>query len=174
MRVALLTTRAHHKMVDVEGVETPGILVEGRPNVRTEGMEISNLFIPVLNCKLVHYNLPTCNGDDFCIASQVGIFRSPEGAIFLGPDEDHKDKALCFLEIKDCEKIVLPKHGSPEFIKLFEFEEVDNNIYLLVLKMNKKSSFYVFDIRDNIVEHEFLYDYVGGHIEHKFKKIEEP
>jgi len=165
MRIALMTTRAHHRILEIDGEEVPGILVEGKPNIKDGGMEINNLFLPVLDCMLVHYPTPTVNGDEFCIASHVGIFRNEEGALFLGPSNSHKDKALCFIELSGLGHVWIPKRDKgPEYLHRIDFEK--NDVYLLILKRGKKSIFVCGDI-----EHVFFYDYIGGHIEHKVRKM---
>jgi hypothetical protein len=169
MRVVLLTPRAHFRIVPVEDESVVGILIDGNPLKSTEGVSISNFFLPIIGCEFVA--IPNFNGDDFTLCSQVSMFKSELGGIYLGPSEEHNDMAICIAEFKDIESFVLPKFKSPVLVKKLEFDEVRDDIYIMILVRDTSSTLFAFNTNDEVIEHEFYYNYLEGYVGHKCKKL---
>jgi len=169
MRVVLLTPRAHFRVVPVEDESVAGVMIDGHPVRSDGGVSISNFFLPVKGCEIV--SVGNFNGDDFTICSQVGLFRSEEGGLFLSRSSQHNDLVMCFAEFRDVESFVLPKFKSPVLVKKLEFDEVRDDIYIIILVRDTSSTLFVFNTNDEVIEHEFYYNYLEGYVEHKCKKL---
>lgn len=169
MRVVLLTSRAHFRIVPVEDGSVVGVLVDGNPLKSTDGVSISSFFLPIIGCEFVA--ISNYNGDDFTLCSQVSVFKSEQGGIYLGPSDEYNDMVICIAEFKDIESFVLPKYKSPVLVKKLEFDEVRDDIYLMILARDLPSTLFAFNTQDEVIEHEFFYNYHEGYVGHKCKKL---
>jgi len=172
MRLAIFTPKVRHLIVTLGDLEIPGIMVEGGGKIDSSGIIQSNFFLPVMDCNLLYFEDESFNGDQFSIVNQFGLFKGPEGGIVISPSDAFNNYALVFFEFMNVDKIVLPKHGSPEFLKRVEFEEEgDSDIFMIVLKKDINSSVFSFTKDDKILEFTFLFDYIAGQVGFKVKSV---
>lgn len=169
MRVVTLTPKARHVYVG----DNPGILVESDFAVRDgDGIISTNFFLPFINCDILRYDeYGSHNYDQFMVLNHVSLFKSEKGGIVLAPSGNHDDFCLVFCELCDSVSQVVPKYGGPDLLHRINFDEMESNLFMIVLRKDVTQTVYSFNSKDDVLEYSFLFDYRASEVGMKCRKL---